>query len=86
MTDAGVADHTMVAWWALVAPTGTPTQVITRLAAEVVRIGDANDWQAALAKQGIIAMPRGPAELVSFLRNEAERWGAAVRASGATAD
>jgi tripartite-type tricarboxylate transporter receptor subunit TctC len=24
MTEAGVADHTMVAWWALVAPTGTP--------------------------------------------------------------
>ena len=86
MTEAGVADHTMVAWWALVAPTGTPAQVITRLADEVARIGEAPDWQAALLRQGISAMPRGPDELAIFLRNETERWGAAVRASGATAD
>lgn len=86
MTEAGVADHAMVAWWALVAPTGTPTEVIHRLADEVVRIGEAPDWQAALARQGISAMPRGPDALANFLRDETERWGAAVRASGATAD
>jgi tripartite-type tricarboxylate transporter receptor subunit TctC len=86
MTEAGVADHTMVAWWALVAPTGTPAHVITRLADEVARIGEAPDWQAALLRQGISVMPRGPDELAIFLRNETERWGAAVRASGATAD
>ena len=86
MTEAGVADHTMVAWWALVTPTGTPAQVITRLADEVARISEAPDWQAALLRQGISAMPRGPDELAIFLRNETERWGAAVRASGATAD
>jgi tripartite-type tricarboxylate transporter receptor subunit TctC len=86
MTEAGVADHTMVAWWDFVAPTGTPAQVITRLADEVARIGEAPDWQAALLRQGISAMPRGPDELAIFLRNETERWGAAVRASGATAD
>jgi tripartite-type tricarboxylate transporter receptor subunit TctC len=86
MTEAGVADHAMVAWWALVAPAGTPAQVIARLADAVARIGAAPDWQAALLRQGISAMPRGPDELASFLRNETERWGAAVRASGATAD
>jgi tripartite-type tricarboxylate transporter receptor subunit TctC len=74
MTETGVADHTMVAWWALVTPTGTPTQVITRLADEVARISEAPDWQAALLRQGISAMPRGPNELAIFLRNEAERW------------
>ena len=76
----------MVAWWALVTPTGTPTQVITRLADEVARISKAPDWQAALLRQGISAMPRGPGELAIFLRDETERWGAAVKASGATAD
>jgi tripartite-type tricarboxylate transporter receptor subunit TctC len=86
MTEAGVADHTMVAWWTLVTPTGTPTQVITRLANEVARISEAPDWQAALLRQGISALPSGPDELAIFLRDETERWGAAVKASGATAD
>jgi tripartite-type tricarboxylate transporter receptor subunit TctC len=86
MAEAGVADHAMVAWWALVAPTGTPAGVIARLAGEAARIGDSPDWQAALLRQGISAMPRGPTELAIFLRQETERWGAAVHASGATAD
>ncbi|TDH58110.1 hypothetical protein E2C06_34320 [Dankookia rubra] len=67
-------------------PTGTPTQVITRLVEEIARISKAPDWQAALLRQGISAMPRGPAELAIFLNSETERWSAAVRAFGATAD
>src|SRR4051794_29023935 len=86
MTDAGIPDHVMVAWWALVAPTGTPTHVIARLAAELARIGDAPEWQSALTQQGISAMLRGPAALAALLQDEADRWGAAVRASGAAAD
>jgi tripartite-type tricarboxylate transporter receptor subunit TctC len=86
MAEAGVPGHTMVAWWSVVAPATTPAPVIARLATEIARIGAAPDWQAALARQGISPMLRGPAELSAFLRAEAERWGAAVRASGATAD
>lgn len=86
MAEAGVPDHLMVAWWAVVAPSATPAPVIARLATEIARIGAAPEWQAALAQQGISSMLRGPAELSTFLREETERWGAAVRASGATAD
>ena len=68
------------------APAATPAPVIARLATEIARIGAAPDWQAALARQGISPMLRSPEELSAFLRAERERWGAAVRASGATAD
>jgi tripartite-type tricarboxylate transporter receptor subunit TctC len=86
MAEAGVPDHLMVAWWAVVAPSATPAPVIARLANEIARIGAAPEWQSSLARQGISSMSRGPAELSTFLQEETERWGAAVRASGATAD
>ena len=86
MAEAGVAGTEMVAWWAVVAPAGTPGPVLMRLAEAVQRITAAPDWQAAMARQGISPMPLGPEALAGFLRDEAERWGAAVRASGATAE
>ncbi len=86
MAEAGVAGTEMVAWWAVVAPAGTPGSVLARLAEAVQRITAAPDWQAAMGRQGISPMPVGPETLAGFLRDEAERWGAAVRASGATAE
>ena len=86
MAEAGVAGTEMVAWWAVVAPAGTPAPVLARLAEAIQRTTAAPDWQAAMARQGISPLPLGSETLAGFLRAEAERWGAAVRASGATAE
>jgi tripartite-type tricarboxylate transporter receptor subunit TctC len=86
MAEAGVPGHAMVAWWAVAAPAGTPVPVVARLAAEIRRISAAPDWQAGLARQGISPMFHDPEALAGFLRTESERWGAAVRQSGATAE
>ena len=86
MAEAGVPGHEMVAWWCLVAPARTPAPVVARLAEATLGVVATPDWQAAMARQGISPMPLGPEALASFLRAEAARWGAAVRASGATAE
>jgi tripartite-type tricarboxylate transporter receptor subunit TctC len=86
MAEAGLPGHSMVAWWAVVAPAGTPAAAVARLAAEIARIDAMPDWGASLARQGISPMLRGPEELTAFLRAESERWGQAVRDSGATAE
>jgi tripartite-type tricarboxylate transporter receptor subunit TctC len=86
MAEAGVPGHAMVAWWAVVAPAGTPAPVLARLAEAILGVTAAPDWQAGMTRQGISPMPLGPEALAGFLRAEAERWGAAVRQSGATAE
>src|SRR4051794_6219646 len=83
MVEAGLPDLTLVAWWAVVAPAGTPAQVVVRLATEIARIAAAPDWSATLGRQGISPMVRGPEEMAAFLHLEVERWGRAVRLSGA---
>ena len=63
-----------------------PHAIPITMAEAVLRITAAPDWQAAMARQGISPLPLGSETLAGFLRAEAERWSAAVRASGATAE
>lgn len=86
MAEAGVAGHEMVAWWALVAPAGTPAPALARLAEAALGIAAAPEWGADMARQGISAMPLGGEALAGFLREETVRWGAAVRQSGAAVE
>lgn len=86
MAEAGVAGHEMVAWWAVVAPVRTPAAAVQRLILEIGRIAEDPSWRDNLGRQGITAMFRGGPGLAEFRRAEAERWSAAVRSSGATAD
>ncbi|XAH23344.1 tripartite tricarboxylate transporter substrate binding protein [Xylophilus sp. GW821-FHT01B05] len=73
-------------WKAVVAPAGTPADVVQKLN---------QAFNAALARPSTIAKlheegttPRGgtPAALATFMKSEHARWGAAVKASGATAE
>ncbi|WP_198971214.1 Bug family tripartite tricarboxylate transporter substrate binding protein [Xylophilus sp. ASV27] len=73
-------------WKAVVAPAGTPAEVVQQLN---------QAFNAALARPATIARlreegttPRGgtPAELAAFMKSEYARWGAAVKAAGATAE
>ncbi len=86
MAEAGVPGHEMVAWWAVVAPARTPAPVLERLVLELGRIAQGAPWRDNLGRQGVTAMFRGGADFAAFRRDEARRWAAAVRASGATAE
>jgi tripartite-type tricarboxylate transporter receptor subunit TctC len=86
MREAGVADHEMVAWWAVVGPAGLPRPVIARLADEIRRISDNASWRDGLAQLGISPLFMNSGELATFRRAETTKWGAAVRVSGATAE
>jgi tripartite-type tricarboxylate transporter receptor subunit TctC len=76
----------MSSWVILFAPRGTPAGILARLAAETTRALGVADVQARLRQVG--ALPAGgTAEgAAAFHRAEFERWGAAVKATGAKAD
>ncbi len=86
MAEAGVPGLEFVAWWALVAPAATPAPALARYAAEVERLDTDPAWRTGLVRQGISPMFRGPVAMPAFLRAETVRWGAAVQASGASAE
>jgi len=83
VAEQGYAGFQAEDWKALVAPAGTPADVIARLNAEVNKALKDADTIARLRDEG--SEPRGgsAADLATFLKNENTHWGTIVRDSGA---
>ena len=86
MPEAGFPDAILSHWYGLYAPAATPQPVIERLSAELRAVLSAPELREAFAAHGVVPMPMSPMEFASFQRDEIQRWGKIVRASGATAD
>ncbi len=74
MVEAGVPGFAATAWLALVAPKGTPPQVVARLNAELQRIMAEPDTVKTLANAGFDIELAGPEELGAYMRDESGKW------------
>jgi tripartite-type tricarboxylate transporter receptor subunit TctC len=73
-------------WLAIVAPRGTPNDVVTRINTDVNRVLEDSDVQLQLKNFGFEAAPGTPEQLAETIRIEAKKFGEVVRRVGATAD
>jgi tripartite-type tricarboxylate transporter receptor subunit TctC len=76
----------LVSWFALMAPAGTPAEVIRRADAAVQEALADPAFRARATADGSMAVGMGPEPFAAFLRAEARKWGEAVRVSGAQVD
>jgi tripartite-type tricarboxylate transporter receptor subunit TctC len=83
---AGLIGLEITAWDALMAPAGIPAAVAAKLNAALRTTLSDPEIVKQLASRGAEPMPLSPTELADFIKSENERWGAAVRRSGATVD
>ena len=74
------------AFFALVAPAGTPQSVIAKLSTEVDRILHRPDVIERFRQLGAEPVGGAPAELATFLASETTKWRDVVKTSGAKAD
>jgi tripartite-type tricarboxylate transporter receptor subunit TctC len=86
MTEAGLPELTASPWFAIVAPTGTPPDIVQRLNTEIVKIMMSPDMKARLAKQGANALWSTPGECGQFIQTEIVRWAKVAKASGIKLD
>lgn len=75
-----------LAWIGLLAPAGTPVEVVSRLHAEGAKAMRAPDTRDALGKQGFDVVASSPTEFSAWIRVEQAKWSKVIKASGATAD
>jgi tripartite-type tricarboxylate transporter receptor subunit TctC len=74
-------------WYGVVAPAGTPPEVIARLAADLARIVTRADVHARLTHVGLYPVEKsGPEALGALIRTELPRWRAIVREAGIKAE
>lgn len=84
---AGLPGYDLMIWFGLLAPAGTPTPIVRRLAEEVGRMLAAPDVRERLAQQGADPMPRqSPEQFGAFIEKEIRRWADVVKRSGARVD
>jgi tripartite-type tricarboxylate transporter receptor subunit TctC len=86
MIESGLPGFESGTWYALLAPAGTPREVVGRLSGEVSRLTQTADLREKLAAQGAEALTVGPAETAAYIKSEIAKWGKVVRASGATVE
>ena len=86
MAEAGLKGFDISTWFGLLAPAGTPPDVIARWNADVTRILAAPDMRERLAAQGAESAPTTPAAFGAFIRAELAKYARIVKASGAKVD
>jgi len=86
MAEAGVPGFDISTWFGLMAPAGTPPEVIARWNADVTRILNTPEMRERLIAQGAEAAPDTPAEFTRFIADELGRYARIVKASGANVD
>jgi tripartite-type tricarboxylate transporter receptor subunit TctC len=82
----GLKNFEAVGWLGLMAPRGTPEQVVQRLNKEVVEILNSEHMTRFVRERGSEVAPTTGPEFERFFASEAAKWGNAVKASGATSD
>ena len=84
--EAGLAQLISVNWYVLVAPAGTPREIIERLNAETAKIMQTPDTRERLLAVGGEPATSTPEQAAEFLRAESARWGKVVRDAGIRAE
>jgi tripartite-type tricarboxylate transporter receptor subunit TctC len=70
-------------WFGLLAPAGTPRDVVAALAAGVARAAKDPDMKRRLEEQGGEPVGSTPEEFAALLREEVAKWAEVVKVSGA---
>ena len=72
--EGGVPGFEIRLWYGLLAPAGTPREIVNRVSDIVLATVAQPDFQATLAKQGTDPMPMNPEQFAAFLRTEHARY------------
>jgi tripartite-type tricarboxylate transporter receptor subunit TctC len=79
IAESGLPGFDVPSWFGVLAPAGTPREVVDRLHAEIGRILKAQDVKERLAADGAEAIASTPDEFAAYIKSEIAKWGAVIR-------
>ena len=78
--------YSVISWFGVLAPAGTPREIITRLNAELIQAMRAPEMRDKLAGDGAEPSTGTPEQFAAFIKNEITQWTTVVRNAGITAE
>jgi tripartite-type tricarboxylate transporter receptor subunit TctC len=79
VAESGVPGFNAYTWGALLAPAGTPKDVVAKINADVGRVLASPDVREKLAAQGALPGKGSPADLDAFTRQEIDKWAKVIK-------
>ena len=86
VAESGMPGFETGSWQGIVAPAGTPADVVRRLHGTVTTILATPEMKERLDKAGAEVRPMSPAQFGEFIAKEKARWATVVKESGAKFD
>jgi tripartite-type tricarboxylate transporter receptor subunit TctC len=86
LDESGLRGYDHATWFSLLAPAGTPRNIVARLNGELVRAVGAADVQASLRKSGLEPQTTTPEQMASMIRAEIEKNARLIALAGLKAE
>ncbi|HTF14387.1 MAG TPA: tripartite tricarboxylate transporter substrate binding protein [Burkholderiales bacterium] len=84
IAEAGVPGYEAIVWIGMLAPAGTPREIVARLNGEIGKLVRTDEVKKLLAPTGMEPDPDTPEQFGAYLKGDYDKWGKVVRESGAT--
>ena len=82
VSEAGVPGYEATIWLGIMAPAGTPKEIVERLNAEIARIVAKPLVKEVWARQGAVPMTMTPAEFGAFIKSDIDKWAGVIQRAG----
>ncbi len=79
VSEAGLPDFSAIAWFAVVAPDGTPDDLIAKINKDIVAALNNPDVRRRYLEQAATPVANSPAEALKFIQSETKLWGEVIR-------
>ena len=86
VAEAGVPGYSALQWYGLLAPAGTPGEIVAKLASAVAQTLRVPEVRERLAQDGAEPIGNSPAEFSVLVKSELEKWAAIARAANIRAE
>lgn len=84
MAESGYPGALFILWVGMLAPAGTPADIITKINAEISAVARLPEVRERLASEGTEAYTTNPLQMTEILRSETEKWAKVVKAANIT--
>jgi len=81
-SEAGVPGYEATIWLGLMAPAGTPKDIVDRLNMEIGKIIAKPAIRDAWAKQGAVPMTMTPAQFEAYMKGDIDKWAKVIQQAG----
>jgi tripartite-type tricarboxylate transporter receptor subunit TctC len=86
IAETGLPGYSATAWYGVLAPAGTPREIILKLNAEIVRSLRTDEIRKRIQSDGGEVVGSTPEEFTAVMKSDIAKWARVVQASGARVD